>query len=140
MTLDEKRLTELNEGREKYVYTDTTGHRTIGVGHNLENGLTEKMIDFILEEDYSAAESAALGVFPWLAGLDLVRRAAVVDLVFNMGIAKVMKFRNTLKALEHGRWYAAGQGLRASLWFKQVGQRGPRIVRMIEEGKWPWTN
>ena len=140
MNPDEKRLTELNEGREKHVYTDTLGNRTIGVGHNLENGLTERMIDFILSEDYSAAESAALAVFPWLASLDAVRKAAVVDLVFNMGIAKVLKFRNTLKALEQGHWHAAGQGLRASLWFKQVGQRGPRIVGMIESGRCPWMS
>lgn len=138
MTHNEKRLTELNEARRHQYYRDTRGNLTIGVGHNLENGLTDRMIDFILEEDYSTAEQAALAAFPWLAAVDPVRKAAVVDLVFNMGVVGVKKFRNTLLSLERGKWYAAGQGLRASLWWKQVGLRGPRIVRMIEEGVWPW--
>jgi hypothetical protein len=59
-----------------------------------------------------------------------------VDLLYNLGAFKFYKFRNFSLALKNGYWELAAQHLENSLWFKQVGRRGPRIVKLIKTGKW----
>jgi lysozyme len=139
MTPDEQRLTELNEGRSSKIYTDSVGKLTGGVGHNFtDRGIPGPVIDQLLALDYAAAESGVSRALPWVSALDPVVRAVVNDLVFNMGLTKTLRFRDTLAALRAGDRAAAAKHLRASIWFQQVGVRGPRMLRMLETGKWPW--
>ena len=140
MTENEKRLTELNEGRSSKIYTDTVGKTTVGVGHNLSDlGVSEAVIDLMLSEDHERARTDLLRVYPWATELDPVRLAAFIDLSFNLGIAKLSRFRNTIAAIKAKEWISVGKHLRQSLWYQQVGKRGPRIIKMFETGVWPWS-
>lgn len=143
MTPNEYRLAVLNEGKKSKPYRDTVGKITIGIGRNLTDvGLRESEINTLLDNDLETAKDAIRLHLPWATPsfLGEARYAAVVDLVFNMGIRSFLKFRATLNALTNGDWDRAGANLRNSLWFKQVAQRGPRIVNMIVTNKWPWEN
>jgi lysozyme len=67
-----------------------------------------------------------------------VRQVALANLAFNLGIHGLAQFRNTLAAIERGDWPAAVQGLRQSLWYRQVGKsRSDRILHMIGTGAYP---
>jgi lysozyme len=55
-------------------------------------------------------------------------------MAFNLGIKKLMEFKNTLKAMSEGRYADAADGMRKSLWAKQVGKRAERLIHIMENG------
>lgn len=133
-----EQLLELHEGRRNTVYRCTAGKLTIGIGHNLEaNPISDAAIDVILDDDITAVERDLERTYPWYARLDHVRKMAMVDLCFNLGITKLKMFLTTMREMSLGNFEAAANALTDSLWFKQVGTRGPRIVRMIRTGEYP---
>lgn len=135
MTVLEARLNR-SEGRRQFPYKDTVGKLTIGVGFNLDDvGLLPEEIDFILRNRIRlAAEDAAK--LPAFAKLDSVRQTVLVDMVYNMGLDTVKKFRNTLAYMEAGDYFAAARGMRNSLWARQVGRRAEELARIMESGSY----
>jgi lysozyme len=155
----------LHEGMILNGYKCPAGKWTVGVGHNLEaNPLTRNQENWLL--DYEAVEYCSRGRIKsitkegalYLLGYDIgncimhldplkvyqeldeVRRCVLVDMVFNLGIVGVLKFKNTLKAIEKGDYAAAHLGMLNSLWAKQVGkapgQRAHRLAGMMLTGVW----
>jgi lysozyme len=131
---------ELTKGHEGYVegvYLDSLGYPTTGYGHCLDWSRKYKTVREFHEakfaEHYAQAEKdyEDLGL-----DLDAVRRSAVVDLVYNLGITKLRKFTNTLIALRMKDYRQAANNLEQSRWYRQVGRRGPRICNLIREGNW----
>lgn len=135
----QKALATLNEGRKRYPYLDTaTPPRiTIGVGRNLTDvGLFEDEIDLLLWNDLQRSERDLRALFPWVAGLDEVRLAVMIDLTLNLGIAGLAKFKRTLTAVRDGRYGDAADHLTDSVWYGQVKTRGVRMVAMMRTGRW----
>lgn len=137
-----EQMIERHEGYRDRPYDDATGkpvkrgdtiqgYLTIGIGHNLEKPLSRKAILFILGEDIADAANDCLHHFPWFVDLSQRRRWAMIDLCFNMGIGGLLKFKKFLAAMSLGNYETAANELQDSLWFKQVGVRGPEIVGMI---------
>jgi len=62
-----------------------------------------------------------------------IRKRAVTDLAFNLGKAQLSKFVMFLAAMRAQKFDAAGLALRDSVWFTQVGRRGPDVVAMITQ-------
>lgn len=129
-------LTKHFEGYDEGVYICPAGYPTTGWGSKLDDRqfrTTREWQEQLFNERYAAAEKACDAL-----GLDLnpCRRAAVTDLIYNMGASGFGKFHATLAALRMRDWIAAATCLEQSKWYKQVGRRGPRIVSLIREGKW----
>lgn len=140
MTWDQRvrRLTELHEGRRRYAYRDTVGKITIGIGRNLDDvGLSDEEIDYLYANDHRRVRADLDRALPWWRREDGVRRAALADLCFNLGIVKLLRFRATLRHWRAGEYDAAARHLQDSLWYRQVKTRGVRIVRMVRTGEWP---
>lgn len=139
MTPDQKRLIDqltLHEGRKAKPYKDTVGKITIGVGRNLtDRGLSQDEIDYLLINDIVICENDLDRALPWWRELDDIRQRVMIDLCFNLGITKLLGFKNTLKHIQGRRWREAGAGLKASLWYKQVKLRGDRLIAMMVTGK-----
>lgn len=113
---------------------------TIGVGHNLDaKPLSERVVAMILEDDIDDAMREADERFPWLTELDPVRRAVVYDMTFNMGAAKVARFRGMIGAIKQRNWSLAAQHMLVSLWAKQVGQRAQHLAACMESGRNVYT-
>jgi lysozyme len=55
-------------------------------------------------------------------------------MAFNLGVPKLIGFRNTLADMEAGRYDEAADGMLASLWAKQVGNRADRLADMMRKG------
>ena len=139
---DIKKMIIAHEGIRLQPYKDTKGLWTVGVGHLIGDGktlppdmnrtFTMKEVMDMFESDFAHHVRIAEQT-PGYNKANETGKGALIDLAYNMG-KWWTKFPNTSKALEAGDFKAAAAGLRDSAWFKQVGQRGPQIVAMVESG------
>ena len=123
-----------DEGQRSFPYTDTTGHLTIGIGHNLTaKGVSERIQDLLYEEDIKDALTVLNRWLPTWPLLDEVRQVVFISLAFNLG-NRFGSFSRLLRNAKQGLWRAAAAELEDSLWFRQVGTRGPRLASMLRAG------
>lgn len=132
-----KAMLTRHEGRRQIAYKDSVGIWTVGVGHNLQVPISDDAIDVILADDLRNVEAALDTHLPWWRSEGWPRQLALVDLCFNLGTERLLQFRNTLSAWSKGDYEGAAQGLIASKWYTQVGNRGPAVVQMVR-GTWPY--
>lgn len=131
------------EGREHHAYPDPlTGGEpwTIGVGHTgpeVHEGLvwTDAQIDAAFEADCLEVEEQCLENFDWFAQLDEPRQAVVMGMCFQMGLPRLLKFRNTLSDMREGRYAAAADGMLNSLWARQTPRRVEVLAHQMKSGE-----
>lgn len=124
-----------HEGERSKPYIDSVGNVTIGMGHNLtENGLSDKMIQELFEQDLAIAEEELRG-FLWWHKLDGVRQGVLIELNFNIGIKSFNTFKRMIANVELGDFRQASLELINSLWYTQVGgERGLHMATVLETG------
>lgn len=128
-----------HEGVRKYVYIDSVGVPTVGVGRNLQTiGLRPKEIDFLLENDIDDVMSDITKSCPWFAELSEARQIVIADMVFNLGISRFLEFKRTLAAIRAEHFDAAADNMLESKWARQVGkapgQRAAILAQMMRAG------
>lgn len=142
-----QRLTDMivaHEGCELHPYKDSKGIMTIGVGRNLDDrGITEEEAKVLLLNDIAIVDQELKDNFNWYNGLSEARKAAMIDLAFNMGLPTLKQFRKTLSFLELGLYDEAGDELLVgsgpdgkSRYYADVGKRAETISGMIKTGEW----
>ena len=128
-----EKMIKRHEGLRLEVYEDSVGVLTCGYGHALHAGsevpiyVAESFfhVDFRKAvEDYERTELE----------LDTVRRAVIIDMIFNLGYKGLLKFKKMLKAIKEGNYDQAAVEMRYSKWHKQVGIRALELERMMETG------
>ena len=124
------------EGLRLKPYTCPAGHLTIGYGHNLENGIPPEVAEVLLQADLSYAQMEVGGNLPWANELDEVRQFVLVDMCFNMGIAKLLTFKKFLAALQTKNYVTAAQEMLDSRWAGQVGRRAVELAEMMKTGEY----
>ena len=145
-----------DEGLRLKVYRCTAGKLTIGVGRNLDDvgiradetrtlgitlasvvrlGLTREQAMVLLRHDIDACERDLDRALPWWRQLDAVRQRVLLNMAFNLGITRLLGFRNTLRFMAAGDYVAAANGMTASLWARQVKARATRLVAMMRTGR-----
>ena len=143
-------LLQKHEGFRPTLYRCTAGHRTIGYGYNLDanplqlepselahyckSGITETEGGVLLQEmiDKTIHElNVQLGFFTVLSDN---RKAAVVDMAYNLGIDGFMKFTDTIRHLTRQEWTQAAASMLASKWADQVGNRAVELARIMAKG------
>ncbi len=125
----------LDEGARNFPYKDTVGKLTIGVGRNLDDrGLSDAEIGVLLENDIALVVDELDRHLPWWREMNDVRQRALANMCFNLGWPKLRGFVNTLAAMQRGDYQVAADGMRASLWARQVGARARRLAREMETG------
>ncbi|SRR6266404_4694952 len=153
MSIDVKNFISKHEGRRPRVYPDTRGILTIGVGCNLQRAdarqrltavgadydavllgkadLTEAQIDALLQEDIDACGVQLHKLLPDFDTYPDLVTTVCYDLCFNMGLAKLESFHNTLACIRNRDWKGAADNLRQSLWAKQVGHRAIDDIQLL---------
>jgi len=132
------RQLRLHEGERLKPYRCTAGKLTIGVGRNLEaRGISAAESAMLLSNDIDAHWRELARALPWVETLDEVRQAVLLDMAFNLGIAGLLGFKNTLATVKAGDYPQAGAMMLDSKWAKQVGQRAQRLATMMATGKQP---
>jgi len=121
---------------------------TIGYGHtgpDVYMGLvwSEAKAGAVLAMDVATHNAVLARVLPWISRLDPVRRRVLQNMHFNMGWDNprtpkregLAGFVNTLRAIEEGRYEDAADGMEASLWYRQTGDRAKRLVASMRSGQ-----
>lgn len=132
-------LLELHEGNERFPYRCTAGKLTIGIGFNLDDvGLYPEEIEFILRNRIRRTEAKLQRVVPAYRGLSMVRKIVLVDMAYNLGTPRFLKFEKMLAALELRDYTLAAAEMLDSKWArKDVGARAVRLAEMMRTGEWP---
>lgn len=121
LSLLEARI-KAHEGFRSRPYRDIKGKLTIGFGRNLDdNPLTEEEGWFLSKGPIAEAIShAPLLVHNW-DGLGDARQNVLIELVYNIGLTKALKFREMRRFLDERDFPAAASELLDSEWRVEVG-------------------
>ncbi|MFP6058286.1 glycoside hydrolase family protein [Helicobacter pylori] len=114
-----------SEGFSPFIYTDKTGHPTIGYGYNLsvysyEGKRITKPQAYGLLTDILKENHKALLSYGWYKNLDAMRRMVILDLSCNLGLNGLLKFKQSIKAIEDKNYALAVEGLQKNPYFNQV--------------------
>jgi len=117
-----------------------TGHPTIGYGHNLRRGLTEKQAMDLLRDDVTTAEAEVRALVD-AAGPPEVwrflvpqRQAVLIELCFAMDVTRLRRFERMLEAVRIHAYDAAAAEILDSDWARQFPGRAVELARLMEGG------
>lgn len=124
-----------HEGRRNKKYQDENGVWTIGVGFNIdvpmtskvvhalvEDGLTEEQIDRMLDVHIEEHWDDLVRAKPIVADLPISVQEAFLNMAFQLGVPKLMKFRNMWAGVEEGDWQKVVDEAKDSDWFRDDTQ------------------
>ena len=125
----------IDEGWKNKPYRDTVGKLSGGCGRNLDDvGFRDSEIAFMLENDIDEVVAQLDKRLPWWRQMSDARQDVLANMCFNLGINKLLGFKNTLAFMQAGNYAAAADGMEHSMWFKQVGERAERLVKIMRNG------
>lgn len=128
-----------HEGVELKPYRDTRGKLTIGIGRNLEDrGISLDEALYMLENDIRIVERELDEAIPWWRDLDDVRQEIVVNMAFNLGLPRFLRFKRFIKALKEGNYAQASEEMLDSEWARQVGRRAKELALAMRNGDYPF--
>jgi lysozyme len=155
MIINLKQQLQRDEGTVLHVYLDSLGIPTAGTGHNLQSHginlpvgtpITQTQADIWLKQDMQVACDNLHTHLPWTDSMDNVRCGVLQNMSFNMGIASLLSFKNTLSLVQAKNYLAASHEMLSSLWAKkevakavlarQVGNRANRLSLQMSSGVW----
>lgn len=88
----------------------------------------ERMLeDLILKMDALLAQK-----LPWYTEASFVTRTILINMGFNMGVAGLLGFRNTLEFVKAKQYTQAARNMTLSLWYAQTGSRAKKLVKRME--------
>lgn len=129
---------ERDEGLRLSAYQDTRGIWTVGYGHAYVHPgtvWTQAQAQAQLAADVAHTETSLDIHLPWWRHLDDVRQDVLANMAFNMGVANLCQFHNTLGAVQRGDWQAAHDGMLHSAWAGEVGERAVRLAKQMLTGE-----
>lgn len=148
-------LIKLHEGLRLAAYDDATGEPvpvggtckgtlTIGYGHtgaDVVPGMfcNEALADQWLGADIATATAAAsrdIGETIW-PFISTVRRAALIDMAFELGGAGLDGFHDLISAVHAEDWTEAWHAALDSDWARKVPRRAHNDAGMLLTGEWP---
>lgn len=131
-------MLKIHEGVAYHAYKCTADKITIGVGRNIDSngglGLSDEEIDYLLKNDIIRCNEE-LNSFQWFADLDENRQYAIVDMCFNLGLTRLLKFKNMISALQREDWEEAASQALDSMWARQVGTRAHTLATILRTGE-----
>lgn len=128
------RLIKEHEGLRLKPYECTAGKLSIGYGRNLDdNGISEVEANALLDNDLDSV-CLRLESQDFWPSLCCARQAVLMDMCFNLGWPRLSGFRKMLAALRVADFEAASIEMENSVWFRQVGRRGEKLVKIMKTG------
>lgn len=124
--------TDFNDGKPWTVgYGFTHG---VGPDSRIAKVTAErKLEELILEENDKLAFA-----LPWYKDeTSFVTKTILVNMAFQMGLAGLLKFVNTLKYVKNKQYSNAASNMRQSLWAKQTPSRASELARRMETQEIP---
>ena len=136
----------VDEGVVYEIYNDHLGYATFGIGHLVlegepEHGLSvgtpvseDRVNECFVKDLQSVVEDCKKLHDAW-DGYPEEAKQIIANMMFNMGLTRLSKFKNHNAALQSGDWKEAAKEGRDSKWHKQVTNRAERLMKRLEEIK-----
>ena len=123
-----------HEGFRPHVYLCTAGKQTVGYGRNLEDtGLSENEAELLLVNDIQCAKRNLIAKVPIMPQLSWVRQNVLINMAVNMGMTRLLGFKNMLDALWRGDFERAADEMLNSKWADQVGDRATELAQQMRD-------
>lgn len=154
-TLYEDFKTDLTEaeGRKDYVYMDSEGFKTAGIGHKLAEDemmalstrVSEQQVDAWFREDIQHVFKSIAKHFPNFKEFPHLAQLAIVNWIFQLGAGAPEKFPRATRAIQEGDWeraanewlYSDPKTKRWSQWRRQTQDRceqeSERLLHVAKE-------
>ncbi len=111
------------EGLSNVLYKCTSNKISIGYGRNLEDvGISKDEAEYLLKNDVEIALDEVSEHFD-MPNLPEPAQIVLVDMCFNMGISRLLNFRNMIKAIQDDDWDKAADELLDSKYAAQTKRR-----------------
>lgn len=124
-----------HEGLRLKPYVCTAGKLTIGFGRNLEDrGISEPEALQMLDADLAACVAELHRAIPGWQKHSPERQNVLVEMVYNLGMPRLLTFRKFLAALDQANYPQAAAEMLDSKWAQQVGQRAKTMAKQMETG------
>lgn len=133
-----RKMIKQHEGYRGRIYIDSVGVPTGGYGHAFLTGspLSQPIWELIFEEDFQrTVNDYDYLVEEYNLDLNPVRRGVLIDMLFNLGLSKLLRFKKFIRAMQLKDWERAADEMINSRWYNQVGTRAVKLVKMMREGK-----
>jgi len=126
---------ERHEGYRQFVYSDSLGHPTVGIGRALDTrGISRSEALYLLANDIERCTTEVRSALLWTVSLDETRFGVLVEMAFQLGTQGLMAFHATLGALARGDWEGAATQMLASKWAQQTPARAQELAQIIRSG------
>ncbi|AXX95168.1 glycoside hydrolase family protein [Arcobacter ellisii] len=101
-------------------YLCPKGHITIGWGRNLRlNGISKSEADLMLKNDILNIKLELEDKLPIFKKLDDIRQNVLLEMAFNMGVPKLLGFKNTIAFLKKNDFESASKEMLNSKWHRE---------------------
>jgi lysozyme len=121
-----------HEGVSLKPYYCPAGKLTIGVGRNLQdNGINYDEVVYLLENDIDRCIRELKTIFKDFDELPENIQIALIDMIFNLGKTRFLKFKKMTQAIKDKDFKKASEEAKNSHWCGQVGKRCDDVVEMM---------
>ena len=135
-----------HEGFRDHIYKDSVGKPTVGYGFlvaalspdelKLNGGKAEPMsretAEEILNLKVTKLRKRVPECLPWLASKPQSVQDTILEMAYQLDIAKLLGFKYTLQCIEAGNYAQAARNLRASLLYRQTPKRVEDYIKGLK--------
>lgn len=144
-----RKLIKRHEGLSLIPYRCPAGFKSIGWGWNFavnplppdisahlkaRGSITKSMAEELLDIAIQRSINDCRRLYPDYDSYSENRRNALADMMYNMGYTTLSKFKISNKYVREQKWEQAADAFKESKWYRQVGQRGPRVCDLLRYG------
>lgn len=126
------------EGWRPYGYYDTLGILSLGYGFNIDKvsgtGIPREIGEAWLAYNINKAAAALIFNFPWMDKFSPNRQQALLEMYYQLGLPKLLKFKKMLSALERYDFRDAALECLDSTWAKQTPARAAHVANLLKNG------
>ena len=131
-----------HEGFRDQIYKDSLGFATIGYGHLVLDtdpfiegqSYPKEHLEKVFDGDFNIAKDNANKLIGDIA-LNHQAKCVIIEMVFQLGIGGVSKFKNMWRALKKNDYQTASEEMLDSKWAKQTPKRAEELSSVMKSCK-----
>ena len=143
MNIDKlKKEIEADEGVKHIIYLDHLGYPTVGCGHLIQpddeeygkevgSTITEARCSALFASDIDGVLADCGRLYATFSDLPEEVKLIIANMMFNMGLTRLTKFKKMKAAVEKGDFEEAANQMHDSKWRKQVPNRAERLINRM---------
>ena len=135
---------KVDEGVVYEVYKDHLGYPTFGIGHLVREDddeygrpvghpVSEDRVNQCFREDVEIVIDDCKKLYRNFDKLPEEVQQIVANMMFNMGLTRLSKFKGMKAAVMKKNWQKAADEMVDSRWYRQVPKRADRLVERMRE-------